>query len=286
MKHNQRNFLLLILLLTTMCLGYIIIVPSSPSLRITEVSCSGEEIWIKYDLKDDDLSAVVPDCASNPAGGWVGEINAYAITPQGNEYLLGGYTASADSTQKISCGGTYQTGKRFFGNYIPNEGLSSQSGSYKVKIIGKYRLASENYAIAHTFIMEDTASINCVIPSSTCEDGTPLNTCSEIQIGKYCTASAYLTDKASTCGCPDGYEASGKYCDLIDEEEIEIIIPPDYDPETGEEITEEIITTEETSTEETTSGDYLYLGTEAKYWLVGLGAIILLIGGILAYRRK
>jgi len=255
------------------------------NLSITETSCTGDKIWIKYSLADDDakLASLIPDCASNPAGGWVGEVNFYTDTPlhvtdpTAGRIFMGGYTATKDSSQKISCG-SGQGGKEFAGATIPNAGL----GAYFVVVKGTYYLASENYLTPHKFEYEQGKNINCVLPSSTCSDGSALRTCSAQYKGKYCTASAVLIDRANYCGCPEGMVSSGAYCKLppapeADEPEAELS-PVQYDPATD---TEE--TAQATINAAAQQGGNLFSGTPTTtvlgvdYRLVIIGASLFAI---------
>lgn len=205
------------------------------------VQCTGDQIWLKYSLADEDsrLANLIDDCDDNKRGGFVGEVCFDFETPSGKTYRAACYTAEPISAQKISCGDN-NGGKEFAGRNIPNEGF----GTYKAVVSGHYRLFSEGYAIEHPFEWKEGTGVSCILPSSTCEDGTPLNTCSEDYKGKYCTASATLIDRANRCGCPDGMEPTVETCMPIgwDVEE--------EDPPIPEETTEieETTTTTPTST--------------------------------------
>ena len=180
-------------------------------LSITEASCQGNLVWLKESLSTESsrLASLISDCQTNPSAGFVGTFYADAITPNGSIYRMGGYSATTTSTQKISCG-TSQGGKEFIGATIPNEGI----GNYQVKVSGKYYLSSENYLTAHDYGWTDTVNAQCLLPSTTCPDGTALRSCSTVQKGKWCTSGAYLIDYASTCGCPEGSMAVGDVCQV------------------------------------------------------------------------
>jgi hypothetical protein len=262
----------------------ILLLVAPASLSITEVACSGTNVWIKYDLKDEgtQLAGLIQDCKDNPTGGWVGTIHADAITPKGNTYGIGGYSATSTSTQKISCGGS-QDGKSFMGTYIPNEGY----GLYDVKLTGTYYLKSENYAKPHQFSIQDTKSIHCTLPASKCFDDTPLNSCSSVTKGKYCSADGYLIDYAVECGCPSGYQAVGDKCQVVKPAEVEQEIPPSSLNQTT--TVEQPAAGQPTITAPTTtsneSGDLLIYGMERKTIILGLAALALLMGGVVYFRK-
>jgi len=208
---TRKNALIVFALLAIMALAGLHYLKTARPLSITEVSCSGSSgIWIKHTLADEATRLrAIPACASSPSGGFVGSARFDAISPRSSYYMTT-YTASPDSTQKISCG-TGQGGKEFAGITIPNDG----DGDYKVRVTITYYNQNENYSIPHTLILEDVAKIQCLTPNSTCDDGTRINTCSQTYVGQYCTASAYLYEKANVCGCPAGQRAVGRFCEPL-----------------------------------------------------------------------
>lgn len=173
---------------------------------VTETSCSSQGVWLKFDLADElsTMQAQIPDCASNPAGGFVGTIDVRVTTPNGNTYNLGGYTATKDSSQKISCGGSYQTGKNFIGGYIPNEG----QGKYEMTVHVVHYDSTETYTVPHVFEYTRPAFAYCPTLSDKCEDGTPINSCSANK-PYYCDQYGSMASKPSQCGCPNGLIIEG-----------------------------------------------------------------------------
>lgn len=254
-------------------------------LSITETSCTGDKIWIKYSLADDDakLASFIPDCKNNPAGGWVGSVDFTVDSYAGDAkktYYMGGYTATKDSVQKISCG-TNQGGKEFAGTTIPNDGI----GSYFVNVKGTYYSASENYSTPHKFEYDQGTHIACILPSSKCEDGTPINTCSAQYVGKYCTASAYLANKASKCGCPEGMSPVGEFCKVPPPPD------PDDDPIVDNPVDDEVEQGGTGATGDGTSGgstapQYSIFGIDVKYVILGLSVVAIIIAGAVIWRRR
>lgn len=274
-KKSMRNYAIFFAVLIFAGVLVLLVNPNATA-SITEVSCTGDKIWIKYDLADDTarLSNLIEDCRNNPAGGFVGEVYFVATTPQGNDYTIGGYTASKDSIQKISCG-TDQDGKEFAGTTIPNEG----KGTYTVTVKGKYYLEKEDYAIPHPYSYTVAKSIQCILPSDTCDDGTALRQCSQTYIGKYCTAEAALVDRANKCGCPEGMRVSGYYCKPIAIDDDPTDVPPVEDNPIGFDDPQDI-DSPPTSQEQP---DVLLFGFPRLYFIVG--GIILLMGvSISVYR--
>ena len=208
---TKKNALIALAIIAILAIAGLQFLRTSRPLSITEVSCSGSSgIWVKYTLADEATRLrAIPACASSPAGGFVGSARFDAISPTSSYYMTT-YTASPESTQKISCG-TGQEGKEFAGITLPNDG----QGDYRVRVTITYYNQNENYSIPHTLILEDSANIQCLTPNSVCEDGTRINTCSQTYIGQYCTASAYLYERANICGCPAGQRASGRFCEAI-----------------------------------------------------------------------
>lgn len=220
---TKRNVILAVAILAIIALISVQYLRSNRPLSLTEVSCSGSSgIWMKYTLADEGtrLRNAIPTCANNPSGGFVGSARFDAITPR-NTYYMTTYTASPESTQKISCG-TGQGGKEFAGITVPNDG----QGDYKVRVTIVYYLQNENYTIPHEVVFEDSANVQCLTPSSTCEDGTRINSCSSVYVGQYCTASAYLYEKANVCGCPSGQRANGRFCEPIPLDLPQPTLPP------------------------------------------------------------
>lgn len=208
---NKKNALIFLAVIAIIIIAGLQVVRTNRTLSLTEVSCSGSSgIWMKYTLADEATRLrTIPACASSPSGGFVGSARFDAISPRSTYYMTT-YTASPDSTQKISCG-TGQEGKEFAGITIPNDG----QGDYKVRVTITYYNQNENYSIPHTLILEDSADVQCLTANSVCEDGTRINSCSSTYIGQYCTASAYLYEKANVCGCPSGQRAVGRFCEAI-----------------------------------------------------------------------
>ena len=254
-------------------------------LSVTETSCSGDTVWLKYTLADEgsQLSRLIADCAANPAGGWVGDIKVTAKSMTGRVTTLGGYEASSASTQKINCGVSSQTGKTFFGNYVPNDGM----GVYQIIATGHYYLKSENYGIPHEFTITDNAPAYCILPSSTCPDGTALQTCSSNQ-PKYCGSDAVLYDNAPKCGCPSGYQAKVNWCNPIPTETQETtVVPSPYTqnvtttaPVSGEGVPANVSsagTTPSPTPANPVTNEINYFGLSATTLAIILGIIILLV---------
>ena len=281
-----RNALFGVAAIAAILLLILIFKVQIPGLSMLETSCSGNLIWFKYSLSDEAsrLSTIIPDCKTNPNGGWVGNIQGSVTSMNGTVTNLGGFSATSASTQKISCGGQpTTTGKSFFGNYIPNDGL----GNYKVLITGTYYLASESYATAHAFQWTDNANAYCVLPSSTCPDGSALRACSQVTQGKWCGSDAVLYDKAGTCGCPSGYQATGNYCTPI---------PAPSTPPEQTVITYPTTETPSDNVSTTTtppvgdipsnpsSNEISYFGMPSSTWILILAAIIMVIAILFLFK--
>ncbi len=257
-------------------------------LSITETSCSGDNVWIKYTLADEGSRlSQIPDCASNPAGGWVGSVDFYVTSPTGNVSHIGGYTASQNSTQKINCGVSTQDGKTFAGGYVHNDG----QGVYQVQVKGTYYLSTEGYSTPHTFQWTDGRSASCVIPATQCPDGTALRQCSAFQTGKYCAPDGTLRDRADICGCPVGMVANGYYCNTVNP-----ATPPDQTNPPSPFPSPTPTPPGQTSGNQTTPAPYIpptppvsgtvsYFGISATVWIIILAGIITAIAALFIMKK-
>jgi len=95
---------------------------------------------------------------------------------------------------------------------IPSDELSSDTTYY-------WRVRAENNAQYSNYDSRDfKTSPNRPL---TCSDGTPYDQCSQTK-PKYCS-NGNLIDKASSCGCPSGYEIANDQCIMITTETITIV---------------------------------------------------------------
>lgn len=169
------------------------------------VSCKGTQIGIEYTLKGDQANLLHINECKNGSAGWAGTAFFDIIEPGGNTTRLGGIEASDTSHDKISCG-VQDVMSTLYGN-IPNAGF----GNYEMHVTITPTHGSD---IGSQYYYTNTIDIHCVQPSSKCDDGTPLNTCSQNQ-PKYCSNSAILVNRYS-CGCPSGMEWDGAGCSAIE----------------------------------------------------------------------